>query len=121
VPKKWDDLNKKEKKCYRPVRRVQQLKKDEPYSDIIDEHTAKPLSAFLRALGNGECPKLMFDFLQAPFLTARTAGVPYAAALMLGSGDWEEIRAALMAENDRSQRLVGQITGSLGPVWVKAR
>ena len=79
------------------------------------------MSSFLKALGNADCQDLMVDFLQAPFITARTAGVPYAAALMLGSGDWDAINAALMAENDQRRKLVAQVTGALGPVWVRAR
>ena len=107
--------------CMRPMDRAQQLDRDKPYCGIITDEIAKPLSSFLRALGNSDCKDLMFDFLQAPFITARTAGVPYAAALMLGSGDWDAINAALLAENDQRRKLVAQVTGALGPVWVRAR
>ena len=106
--------------------RAQQLPPDDPskggkaYKRMITPETAKPLSTFLRNLGNEEHPELLFDFLKSPFITARTAGVPYAAALMLGSGNWNEISAALMAENDQHRTLVAQVTEGLGPVWVKA-
>lgn len=109
-------------RCRAPVKEVQRLATIETkaYAGIIRPGFAKPLSAFLRAIGNQDCPELMFDFLKSPFLTARTAGLPYAAALALGSGDWEWVMWGLMAENNQRKKVVNQITNSIGPVWVKA-
>lgn len=91
---------------------------DKPYPDVSE--CARPLSVFLKALADRRCCTLLYDFLDKPYLTAYTAGVPYAAAVWLGSGDWEKVDQALMAENDLVQSSVAAIYAVLGPIWVKA-
>ena len=81
---------------------------------------ARPLSAFLHALSERSCCELLYDYMDDPYLTAYTAGVPYSAAVWLGSGNWDAIDLALQAENNRAQQTVQSIVDRLGPIWVKS-
>ena len=89
---------------------------DEP--NLVD--CLRPLSTFLEALGNEDCCHLLYAFLRDPYLTARSAGLPYSASVWLGSGDWESVNQALAAENYEQTQEIGQIIRGLGPIWVKA-
>ena len=92
---------------------------DKEYANLVRD-CAQPLSVFLKTLADRRCCKLLYDFLDEPYLTARTAGVPYAGAVWLGTGDWKLVNRALMAEQGLVKENVAEIYAKLGPIWVKA-
>jgi hypothetical protein len=96
------------------------LPTEKTYSDLVAS-CAQPLSVFLTALTDRRCCDLLYDFLEEPYITARTAGVPYAGAVWLGSGDWEQVNRALLAEQGNAEANVAAIYAGIDPIWVKAR
>ena len=75
----------------------------------------RPLSDFMDALASGECPTLVTHFWKNPYKTARRAGLPWHACVLLGQGDWDEINDAVNAELQRKAH------DGAGPIWVRAR
>ena len=85
-----------------------------PYGGIFSD-SLRPLGDFLQSLGSTDdcCCRMAAHFWRDPYRTARVAGVPWHAAVLLGQGDWEAIYEAVDAENHRNRKATG------GPIWVR--
>lgn len=81
------------------------------------EDAMRPLGDFLAALGSWDekCCRMAAHFWIDPYRTARIAGLPWHAAILLGSGDWAAVYEAVSVEyhdtpmSDRAP----------GPIWVR--
>jgi hypothetical protein len=78
----------------------------------------RPVSDFLNALGSTDamCCTMAARFWQDPYRTARIAGLPWHAAILLGQGDWPAVYRAVDVELHRVEN-----PGGPGPIWVRAR
>jgi subtilisin family serine protease len=82
------------------------------------EDALRPVSDFLTVLGSTDpkCCKMAARFWQDPYRTARIAGLPWHAAVLLGQGDWRAVYQAVDVEMHRVEN-----PGGPGPIWVRAR
>ena len=82
------------------------------------EDALRPLSEFLALLGSTDpqCCRMAARFWQDPYRTARIAGLPWHAAVLLGQGDWQAVYRAVDVEMHRVEN-----PGGPGPIWVRAR
>ena len=87
-----------------------------PYGGLFRD-SLRPLGDFLQSLGSTDdcCCRMAAHFWRDPYRTARVAGLPWHAAILLGQGDWEAIYKAVDAENHRNRQATG------GPIWVRVR
>jgi len=87
-----------------------------PYAGAFSG-SVRPLADFFASLASGGdfCGVMAAHFWRDPYFTARIAGLPWHAAVLLGSGDWKAVYEAIDAEyhaiTDRPA----------GPIWVRAR
>jgi hypothetical protein len=87
-----------------------------PYAGKFSD-AVRPLADFFASLASGGefCGAMAIHFWRDPYLTARIAGLPWQAAVLLGSGDWKAVYEAIDAEyhaiTDRPA----------GPIWVRTR
>lgn len=80
--------------------------------------TIHPVSDFLAALASTEdhCAVMTAHFWRDPYRTARIAGLPWEAAILLGGGNWQAVYEAVDVELHQVQS-----TGGALPVWVRTR
>jgi subtilisin family serine protease len=79
----------------------------------------RPLADFLGSLGStsATCSTMAAHFWRDPYRTARIAGLPWHAAVLLGGGDWAAVYAAVDVEYHRT----ANSAKPPGPIWVRAR
>ena len=77
-----------------------------------------PLADFLASLASTDeyCCTMGAHFWRDPYRTARIAGLPWSAAVLLGSGDWQAVYEAVDVELHRVEN-----PGGPGPIWVRVR
>ena len=88
-----------------------------PYKGKFDGAIA-PLSDFLTSLSSTDdyCCIMGAHFWRDPYRTARIAGLPWSAAVLLGSGNWQEVYRAVDVELHQVENRSGA-----GPIWVRVR
>jgi hypothetical protein len=97
----------------------------ELFADIVGDEatyldafsgTIHPVSDFLAALAStdGHCVVMTAHFWRDPYRTARIAGLPWEAAVLLGGGDWQAVYEAVDVELHQVRT-----TGGAGPIWVR--
>jgi hypothetical protein len=81
-------------------------------------NAVQPLSDFLAGLASTDdpCAVMTAHFWRDPYRTARIAGLPWEAAILVGGGNWQEVYEAVDVELHQVQT-----TGGAGPIWVRAR
>ncbi|MCL1587501.1 MAG: S8 family serine peptidase [Actinomycetia bacterium] len=79
-------------------------------------NAVQPLADFLAALASTDdyCSVMTAHFWRDPYRTARVAGLPWDAAILLGGGNWQAVYEAVDVELHQVQN-----TGGAGPIWVR--
>ena len=97
---------------------------DEDYLDAFI-NCIHPLSEFLNELyAQSTHPNMLDHFWKNPYRTARVAGLPWEACIMLAEGDWDRVQYAVSVELMRdplNQASYDAAGGKGGPIGVKAR
>ena len=78
----------------------------------------RPLADFLERLKEADNHEMLTDFWNDRYDTAKNAGLPWQACIMLGTGDLDEIARAVSIELSSDPRSAADL---IGPIWVRGK